>query len=585
MSQILTNGWLQIIFYFAVLFVCVKPLGLYMANVYEGETTFMTRALGWLEHGFYRLTGIDPQQEMSWKTYALHLLVFSFVSVLVVYGWLRLQTMLPLNPAKMSEVLPHLSFNTAVSFVTNINWQSYGGESTLSYWSQMGALTVQNFLSAAVGMAVVIALIRGFVRRNTATLGNFWTDLTRGTIYILLPLSCVFAVILASQGVVQNFKPYVDAQLLETTTNDQGEAVTKQTIASGPVASQIAIKQLGTNGGGFFNANAAHPFENPTPLANFLEALAILLIPAALCYTFGRMIRDTRQGWALLITMLIILIPLVLMCMDQEQGGNPHFAALNIDQIASQLQPGGNMEGKESRFGIVNSTLWAAVTTAASNGSVNAMHDSFTPLGGLVPMFLMQCSEVVFGGVGSGLYGMLMFVLIGVFIAGLMVGRTPEYLGKKIQSFEIKMASIAILVTPLVVLIGAAIAALAAAGKAGILNPGVQGFSEILYAFTSAGNNNGSAFGGLTANTSFYNIALAIAMLVGRFWIIIPVLAIAGSLATKNTAPPSSGTLATHTPLFVALLIGVIIMVGVLTYAPAFALGPIAEHFATQILK
>jgi K+-transporting ATPase ATPase A chain len=591
MSQVLTISWLQLCFYFAVLLTCVKPLGTFIAKVYENEKHILNGPLGWLERVFYKLSGVKPSDEMNWKTYALHTIVFSIISFLVLYALLRLQNLLPLNPAKMSEVSPDLAFNTAVSFITNTNWQSYGGEATMSYASQMIGLTLQNFLSAAVGMAVMVALIRGFVRRNSTTIGNFWTDLVRGVLYIFLPLSLVLAIILGAQGVVQNFKPYADAQLMETLHVDvqkdadgkvtqPAQTLTTQSIATGPVASQIAIKQLGTNGGGFFNANSAHPFENPTPVTNFLEMLAILLIPAALCYTFGYMIRDTRQGWALLITMMIILVPLLLGCLDQEQRGNPHFASLGIDQTASHMQSGGNMEGKETRFGIINSVIWAATTTAASNGSVNSMHDSYTPLGGLVPMFLIQCSEVVFGGVGSGLYGMFMFVLVAVFIAGLMVGRTPEYLGKKIQSFEIKMASLAILISPMAVLLGAAIAAVTTAGKAGVLNPAAQGFSEILYAFTSAGNNNGSAFAGISANTPFYNIALGIVMLFGRYWIIIPVLAIAGSLAAKNTVPQSAGTLVTHTPLFISLLVGVILMVGVLTYAPAFALGPIAEHFA-----
>ena len=591
MSQVLTNGWLQLLFYFVVLLACVKPLGTFMAKVYEGEKHFLSPVLGWLERGFYKLAGVDATEDMNWKTYALHTIVFSLMSFLALYAILRLQTFLPLNPAKMTEVSPDLAFDTAASFITNTNWQSYGGESTMSYASQMIGLTLQNFLSAATGMAVLIALIRGFVRRNAGTIGNFWLDLVRGVLYIFLPLSLVLAIVLGQQGIPQNFKPYAEAQLLEPLQVDAqkdangkitqpAQTLTTQSIATGPVASQIAIKQLGTNGGGFFNVNSAHPFENPTPLTNFLEMLSILLIPAALCYTFGYMIRDPRQGWGLIITMLIILVPLMLGCLDQEQRGNPHFAALGVDQTASLVQSGGNMEGKETRFGVVNSVIWAATTTAASNGSVNSMHDSFTPLGGLVPMFLIQCSEVIFGGVGSGLYGMLMFVLVTVFIAGLMVGRTPEYLGKKIQSYEIKMASLAILISPMVALLGAAVAAVTDAGKAGVMNPGAQGFSEILYAFTSAGNNNGSAFAGLNANTPFYNIMLGMAMLFGRYWIILPVLAIAGSLAAKNTVPPSAGTLTTHTPLFIALLVGVILMVGVLTYAPAFALGPIAEHFA-----
>jgi K+-transporting ATPase ATPase A chain len=516
---------------------------------------------------------------MGWKSYASHMIVFSTISTLVLFALLRFQDILPFNSAGMAKATPDLAFNTAVSFVTNTNWQSYGGEATMSYFSQMVGLTLQNFISAAVGMAVVVALIRGFVRKNSQTIGNFWVDVTRGTIYILLPLSLVLAVVLVSQGVVQTFQPYTQAELLQPLKAADGTDVTTQTIAVGPAASQIAIKQLGTNGGGFFNVNSAHPFENPTPLSNFLEVLSILLIPAALCYTFGKMVGDTRQGWTILIAMTVILVPLMIFCAVQEQAGNPHFTVFGIDQNASASQSGGNMEGKETRFGIINSVIWAGATTAASNGSVNSMHDSYTPLGGLVPMVLMQFGEVIFGGVGSGLYGMLVFVLLTVFIAGLMVGRTPEYLGKKVQSFEIKMASLAILVPPLFVLFGTAIAVLTEAGKAGIYNQGAQGFSEVLYAFTSAANNNGSAFAGLGANNPFYNTALGLCMFFGRFWVMLPVLAIAGSLARKNITPPSSGTLPTHTPLFVGFLVGVVTMVGVLTYVPALALGPVAEHF------
>jgi K+-transporting ATPase ATPase A chain len=564
--------WAQLALFFIVLFACVVPLGHYMAKIYSGERTFMSPLLGWLESLLYKLSGIKPKEEMGWKAYALNVIVFSSVSFLALYALLRLQTILPLNPAGMTEVSDHLSFNTAISFISNTNWQSYGGESTMSYFSQMAGLGVQNFLSAAAGMAVLIALIRGFTRKNSSTIGNFWVDLTRGTVYILLPLSIVFALVLVSQGVVQTFKPYVQAELLEPLMDANNQPVTTQTIAVGPAASQIAIKQLGTNGGGFFNVNSAHPLENPTPLSNFLQVLAILLIPAALCITFGKMVGDARQGCAILIAMTIIFVPLTLFSLQQELAGNPNFTAYNV--------AGPNMEGKESRIGVANSVLWAAATTAASNGSVNSMHGSYTPLGGLVPMLLMQFGEVIYGGVGSGLYGMLIFVLLTVFIAGLMVGRTPEYLGKKVQAFEIKMAGIAILVPPLFVLGGTALAVLLDAGKVGILNPGAQGFSEVLYAFTSASNNNGSAFAGLTANSPFYNTALGIAMLFGRFWVMLPALAIAGSLAAKNTVPPSAGTLPTHTPLFVGFLVGVVVMVGVLTYVPALALGPIAEHFA-----
>lgn len=562
------SGWLQIGLYFATLFLLVKPLGLFMAKVYLGERHLFSGPLGWLERGTYRICGLDETEEMSWKHYAGALIGFSLVSLLGLYAMLRLQGSLGFNPAGMTGTSPDLAFNTAVSFTTNTNWQSYGGESTMSYLTQMMGLAVHNFTSAAVGMAVLMALIRGFMRKSTSTIGNFWADIVRGIVHILLPLCMLWAVLLAGQGVVQTFSPYATAELVEPAKD-----VTQQSIAVGPVASQIAIKQLGTNGGGFFNVNSAHPFENPTPFANFLEMLAILLIPAALCYTFGYMVGDTRQGWAVLIAMTLILLPLMLFCASAEQGGNPKLAALGVEQSA------GNMEGKEQRFGIANSAIWASATTAASNGSVNAMHDSFTPLGGLVPLVLIQFGEVIFGGVGSGLYAMLVFVIITVFIAGLMVGRTPEYLGKKINAFEMKMASIAILVTPLVVLVGTAVAVMLDEGKAGIFNPGAQGFSEALYAFTSAGNNNGSAFGGLSANTPFYNTALGLAMLVGRFFIIVPVLAIAGSLAAKKTVPASAGTLPTHTPLFIAVLVGTVVLVGILTYVPALALGPIAEHF------
>lgn len=584
------NGLLQIFVYFAVLFACVKPLGGYMAKVYAGEKTWASKLLGPVERFCYRIAGIDPAQETGWKAYAMATIVFSFGGFLLLYAMLRLQDVLPMNPQGLPALSEHLAFNTAVSFITNTNWQSYGGETTMSYFSQMAGLTVQNFMSAAMGMAVLVALIRGFTRKNTDKIGNFWVDMLRSNLYILLPLSLLWTGLLGSQGVVQTFKPYVNAALVEHVQldekkDDQGnitqkaETVTEQQIAVGPAASQIAIKQLGTNGGGFFNVNSAHPLENPTPLSNFFEMLAILLIPAALCYTFGKMAGDTRQGWAVLAAMTVIFVPLFLFGLAQEQGGNPKLTALGIDQQASTLQSGGNMEGKETRFGVVNSTLWAAATTAASNGSVNSMHDSYTPLGGLVPMLLMKFGEVIYGGVGSGLYGMLVFVIVSVFIAGLMVGRTPEYLGKKIQAYEIKMASLAILIPCLSVLFGTMGAVLLEAGKAGPLNPGAQGFGEILYAFTSASNNNGSAFAGLTANTPFYNTALGICMLLGRFWVMIPVLAIAGSLAAKNSVPPTAGTLPTHTPLFVAVLASVVVMVGVLTFVPALALGPIAEHF------
>ena len=593
-----TQGLLQVALYVAILVLLVKPLGAFMASVYEGRRTFLTPLLRPVERAIYRLAGVAEEQEVDWKRYTLGVLLVNFVGFVVVYLLQRLQGVLPLNPQGMAAVSPDSSFNTAISFATNTNWQGYGGESTMSYLTQMLGLAVQNFLSAATGMAVVVALIRGFARRQASAIGNFWVDFTRSTLYILLPLSLLLALVLISQGVVQSFAPYRSVALLEPVTaempvNDaagnpvldaagkpttRSQQVTEQVIPLGPAASQIAIKQLGTNGGGFFNANSAHPLENPTPLSNFLEVLAILLIPAALCYTFGRMVKDTRQGWAILIAMLVIFVPLLIGAVAAEQSGNPKFAALGVDQTASALQAGGNMEGKETRFGIANSALWATATTAASNGSVNAMHDSFTPLGGLIPMWLIQLGEIIFGGVGSGLYGMLMFAIVAVFIAGLMVGRTPEYLGKKIESYEIKMASLVVLMTPAVALIGAAVGSVLDAGIAGIANPGVHGFSEILYAFSSAAGNNGSAFAGLSANAPFYNIALGIAMWVSRYWIIVPVLAIAGSLAAKRATAVTAGTLPTHTPLFVVWLVGVVLMVGALTFVPALALGPIVEH-------
>jgi K+-transporting ATPase ATPase A chain len=515
---------------------------------------------------------------MTWRQYAGSVVLLSVVSVFAVYGLQRLQAVLPLNPERLAAVTPDSSFNTAVSFVTNTNWQGYGGESTMSYLTQMLALTVQNFVSAAVGMAVLVALIRGFVRNSVSTIGNFWVDLVRGTLYVLVPLSAVLAIALASQGVVQTFDSYREAKLREPAVDATGNAVTIQKIAVGPAASQIAIKQLGTNGGGFFNANSAHPLENPTPLSNFLQMVAILLIPAALCYTFGEMVGDRRQGWALLAAMTVIFVPLVLVVVAAEQHGNPTLTQQGLDQSPSITQPGGNMEGKETRFGIANSAIWAVTTTAASNGSVNAMHDSFTPLGGLVPMWLMQLGEVVFGGAGSGLYGMLVFAILAVFIAGLMVGRTPEYLGKKIAAFEVKMAVLAVLFPCGMVLLGTAVGVVSESGRSTIFNPGAHGFSEVLYAFSSTANNNGSAFAGLGANTPFYNGLLGLAMLVGRFWVLLPVLAIAGSLASKKVIPVGAGTLPTHTPLFVVLLVSVVLIVGALSFFPALALGPIVEQ-------
>jgi potassium-transporting ATPase potassium-binding subunit len=574
------NGWLQLILYFVVLIALAKPLGAFMARVYDGEKTRLDRVIGPIERLIYRLSGVNPQAEMNWKTYALAMLLFNLFGLIAVYLLQRLQGALPLNPQGLGAVSPDSSFNTAVSFATNTNWQGYGGEVTMSYLTQMLALTVQNFVSAATGMAIVVALIRGLRARSAQTIGNFWVDLTRTTLYILLPLSIVLAVILVTQGVVQNFNSYQTVPLLQATVDGNGNAVTQQVLPMGPAASQIAIKQLGTNGGGFFNVNSSHPFENATPLSNFFEMLSILLIPAALCYTFGKMVKDTRQGWALLAAMTIVFAAMTLIAVGTEQNGNPAFTQMGVDQTASELQAGGNMEGKEVRYGIVNSALWASVTTVASNGSVNSMHDSYTPLGGFVPLFNIQMGEVIFGGVGSGLYGILIFAIIAVFIAGLMVGRTPEYLGKKIESFEMKMASIGILVMPITVLVGTAIAVLVPGGLATIWNttPAPHGFSEVLYAFTSAGNNNGSAFAGLGANTLFYNTALGIAMLIGRFWIAIPALAIAGSLAGKKIVPAGPGTLPTHTPLFIVMLIFVVLLVGVLTFIPALALGPFVEQ-------
>jgi len=598
------NAILQLSIYVIVLLALAKPLGAYMARVYEGRPCGLDTVLGWLERLIYKLSGIRADEEMGWKTYAATMLLFNLAGLLAVYGLQRLQGVLPLNPQQLGAVSPDSSFNTAVSFATNTNWQGYGGETTMSYLTQMLGLTVQNFVSAAAGMAVLAALIRGFARRSTQTIGNFWVDLTRTTLYILLPLSFVFALILVSQGVVQTFGPYAKAAVVQATSydepvtdkdgkpvlDDKGQPKTKkatlteQVIAVGPAASQIAIKQLGTNGGGFFNVNSAHPFENPTPLANFLELLAILVISGALCYTFGVMVGDTRQGWAVLAAMTVIFVGLLAVCVVAEQNGHV-FVRQGVDHTASALQAGGNMEGKEVRFGIANSALWATATTSASNGSVNSMHDSFTPIGGLVPMWMIQLGEVIYGGVGSGLYGMLVFAIIAVFVAGLMVGRTPEYLGKKIEAYEMKMASLVILIPPAVVLIGTAIAVLTPGGKAGPANPGAHGFSEILYGFSSAGNNNGSAFAGLSANTPFYNTALGFAMLFARYWLAIPALAIAGSLARKKIVPVGSGTLPTHTPLFVGLLVGVVLLVGALTFVPALALGPIVEHLTLIAAK
>jgi K+-transporting ATPase ATPase A chain len=572
-------SWLQLILYFVVLLALAKPLGSFMAKVYQGEYTLLDRALGPVEQFVYRASGVNPNEDMNWKTYAIAVLIFNVFGLITVYLLQRLQGVLPLNPQGLGAVTPDSSWNTATSFATNTNWQGYGGEVTMSYISQMLGLTVQNFVSAATGMAVLIALIRGLVRHNAKGIGNFWVDLTRTTLYILLPLSIVVALAIASQGVVQTFSPYQTVTLLQPTTDANGNTVMEQILAVGPAASQIAIKQLGTNGGGFFNVNSAHPFENATPFSNFIEMLSILAISGALCYTFGVMVGDTRQGWAILITMTVIMVAFLSLAVWAEQGGNPTFTAMGIDQNQSNINPGGNMEGKETRFGIANSALWATATTSASNGSVNSMHDSYMPLGGLVPLFMIQLGEIIYGGVGSGLYGMLAFVIVAVFIAGLMVGRTPEYLGKKIEAYEMKMASLMLLIPILLAKVGTAIAVVAPASLATIWNTGgPHGFSEVLYAFSSAANNNGSAFAGLGANTPFYNNALGICMFFARYWLIIPALAIAGSLVQKKKVPSSSGTLPTHTPLFVIWLMGVIMIVGALSFIPALALGPIVEH-------
>ena len=592
-------AWLLLAAYLTLLLLLAWPLGQWLAAVAEGRLPRWMAPLAQAERGLYRLAGIDPAAGMGWRAYAVALVLFNLLGAMAVYALQRLQSLLPLNPQGLAAISPDSSFNTAISFVSNTDWQGYAGEATMSYLTQMLALTVQNFFSAATGIVVLIALVRGFAARSSASIGNFWVDVTRVTAYVLLPLSVVMAVFLVSQGVIQNFAPYQDVTTLEVNAYQQPKngpdgqplkdakgnpmledmKASQQSLAMGPVASQEAIKMIGTNGGGFFNANSAHPFENPTALSNFVQMLAIFLIPAALVFMFGRMVGDARQGWAVLAAMTAIFVVAVTLLTVQEQQGNPLLATLGVDQAVSSTQPGGNMEGKEARFGIAASGLFAAITTAASCGAVNAMHDSFTPLGGLVPLVLMQLGEVVFGGVGSGLYGMLVFAILTVFIAGLMIGRTPEYLGKKIETFEMKMTSIAILVTPTLVLACAALAVLTEAGRAGIANPGAHGFSEILYAFTSAANNNGSAFAGLSANTPFYNVLLAIAMGLGRFGVIVPVLAIAGSLAAKQRIAVTAGSLPTHGPLFVSLLIGTVLLVGLLNYVPALALGPVVEHF------
>jgi len=595
-----TQVIVQLVAFLVILLVLAWPLGAWLPAVADGRLPRWLAPVVWIERTFYRLAGVDADESTSWKRYAVAVVAFNVVGVFAVYALQRLQGVLPFNPQGMAAVSADSSFNTAVSFVTNTNWQGYAGESTMSYLTQMLALTVQNFLSAATGIAVVWALIRGFAARSTATVGNFWVDVTRSTLYILLPISIVYALFLVGQGAIQNLDAYKDVTTLEVNAYQQPKngpdgqplkdakgapvmedvKATTQTIAMGPIASQEAIKMLGTNGGGPFNANSAHPYENPTPLSNFVQMLSIFLIPTALVFGFGRMVGDMRQGFAVLAAMTSIFVVMVIVASTQEQGGNPAFASLGVDQVASALQPGGNMEGKEARFGIAASTLFATITTAASCGAVIAMHDSFMPLGGGVPLVMMQLGEVVFGGVGSGLYGMLVFAVLTVFIAGLMIGRTPEYLGKKIETFDMKMVSIAILATPILVLVGTAIAVGADAGKAGIANPGAHGFSEVLYAFSSAANNNGSAFAGLSANTPFYNTMLAVAMWFGRFAVIVPVLALAGSLAAKKRLPVTAGTLPTHGPIFVLLLIGSVVLVGLLNYVPALALGPIAEHLS-----
>jgi potassium-transporting ATPase potassium-binding subunit len=573
-----TNGYLQLAFYLIILLALAKPLGSYMTRVYQGERTLLAPVIRPVERLIYRASGVSAEAETDWKMYAIGMLLFNIVGLLVVYALQRLQASLPFNPEGLAAITAHSSWNTAVSFATNTNWQGYGGEVTMSYLTQMAALTVQNFVSAATGMAVMVALIRGIARHTAKTVGNFWVDLTRSVLYILLPLATLLALVLVSQGVVQTLRPYQTVSMLQPAADANGQSVTDQVLAVGPAASQIAIKQLGTNGGGFFNVNSAHPFENPTPLSNFLEVLSILMIPAALVYMFGKMVGDTRQGWALLAAMTIIFVVMLGVAVWAEQSGNPAFASLGVDQQASSLQTGGNMEGKEARFGIANSALWATATTAASNGSVNSMHDSYMPLGGFVPLFMMQLGEIVYGGVGSGLYGMLAFVIVAVFVAGLMVGRTPEYLGKKIEAYEMKMASLILLIPILMAKGLTALAVVVPAGLATIYNAGAHGFTEVLYTFSSGAANNGSAFAGLGANNPFYNTTLGIDMFISRYWLAIPALAIAGSLALKKKVPAGAGTLPTHTPLFIAWLIGVIIIVGALSFIPALSLGPFVEH-------
>jgi K+-transporting ATPase ATPase A chain len=564
------SGIGEIVLYLALLLVLTKPMGTYMAAVYEGRRTWLDPALRPIECGLYRVCGVDATQEQGWRAYGVAMLLFNAFGLVLVYALLRVQQLLPFNPAGQSAVESGLAWNTAVSFTTNTNWQNYGGETTMSYLSQMAGLAVHNFVSAATGMAIAVALIRGLARRSAQTLGNFYVDMTRSVLYILLPISIVMALVLIWQGVPQNLNAYTDVTTL------QGG---NQTIAQGPIASQEIIKELGTNGGGFFNVNSAHPYENPTPLSNFLEDLALLVIPAGLLYTFGRMAGDTRQGWTLWAASAIIVVVGLGVALLSEQAGNPLFAQFQVDQAASALQPGGNMEGKETRFGIPLSVLWAITTTVTSCGAVNAMHDSFTPLAGMIPLIDIQLGEVAFGGVGAGLYGLLMFAILAMFMAGLMVGRTPEYLGKKIERFEVKMAMLATLILAADILLFTGVASVLPAGTSATANAGAHGFSEILYLFSSSTGNNGSAFAGISANTPFYNVSGGFAMFIGRFLVQVPLLAMAGSLAAKKRVPPNLGTFPTTGPLWTGLLVGVILIVGALTYFPALSLGPIVEHF------
>jgi K+-transporting ATPase ATPase A chain len=584
------TGFVYIIVFFLCLLAVTKPLGLYMAHVFEGERTFLHPLLRPLERLIYRICGIRETSEQRWTQYSASVIAFTLAGFIFVYAIQRLQGWLPINPMGFSTahapgyatpMTPDLAFNTAVSFVTNTNWQAYGGEQTLSYLTQMAALTVQNFMSAAAGISVAIALIRGFARKEMNSIGNFWVDVTRATVYVLLPLALVFALFLCARGVPQTLRSYQKAATVEGAT---------QTIAVGPVAGQEAIKMLGTNGGGFFNANSSHPFENPTPLTNFLQVLSLLMISSGLTYTFGRMVGDTRQGWALFAAMAFLFFAGVFICYPSERGGNPNIARLGVETAATPTEAGGNMEGKDVRFGIAGSTLFATATTDASCGAVNSMHDSYTPLGGFIPMFNLQTDEVIFGGVGSGLYGMLLYAIVGVFIAGLMVGRTPEYIGKKIEQKEVKMAMVAVIATAFSILVFTAICAVIPFAKNGywnapgaaianLANSGPHGFSELLYTFSSASENNGSAFAGINVNTPWYNLMTALAMLIGRFGFILPSLAIAGSLVTKKRVPTTSGTFPTHGPLFIGLLVGVVLVIGALTFFPALSLGPLVEHF------